>query len=340
MYTLARELLFKLSPETSHELSIDLIGAGGRLGLNKLLTKQPLSLPVSVMGLEFPNPVGLAAGLDKNGDAIDGFSQLGFGFVEIGTVTPRPQPGNPKPRLFRLPEAEGVINRMGFNNYGVDHLLARVKAAKYKGVLGINIGKNFDTPVENAVDDYLLCLDKVYQHASYVTVNVSSPNTPGLRSLQFGDSLKQLLEALHRRQEDLTEQYGKRVPLAIKIAPDMSDEETIQVANALLNAEMDAVIATNTTLSRDGVEGLEYATEAGGLSGAPVRDKSTHIVRVLSEELKGRMPIIAVGGITEGKHAAEKIQAGASLVQIYSGFIYKGPALIREAVDAIAALPK
>ena len=340
MYTLARELLFKLSPETSHELSIDLIGAGGRLGLNKLLTKQPLSLPVSVMGLEFPNPVGLAAGLDKNGDAIDGFSQLGFGFVEIGTVTPRPQPGNPKPRLFRLPEAEGVINRMGFNNYGVDHLLARVKAAKYKGVLGINIGKNFDTPVENAVDDYLLCLDKVYQHASYVTVNVSSPNTPGLRSLQFGDSLKQLLEALHRRQEDLTEQHGKRVPLAIKIAPDMSDEETIQVANALLNAEMDAVIATNTTLSRDGVEGLEYATEAGGLSGAPVRDKSTHIVRVLSEELKGRMPIIAVGGVTEGKHAAEKIQAGASLVQIYSGFIYKGPALIREAVDAIAALPK
>ncbi|WXL23988.1 quinone-dependent dihydroorotate dehydrogenase [Ectopseudomonas mendocina] len=340
MYTLARELLFKLSPETSHELSIDLIGAGGRLGLNKLLTKQPLSLPVSVMGLDFPNPVGLAAGLDKNGDAIDGFSQLGFGFVEIGTVTPRPQPGNPKPRLFRLPEAEGVINRMGFNNHGVDHLLARVQAAKYKGVLGINIGKNFDTPVENAVDDYLLCLDKVYQHASYVTVNVSSPNTPGLRSLQFGDSLKQLLEALRRRQEDLTEQYGKRVPLAIKIAPDMSDEETIQVANALLGADMDAVIATNTTLGREGVEGLEYASEAGGLSGAPVRDKSTHIVRVLAGELKGRMPIIAVGGITEGKHAAEKIEAGASLVQIYSGFIYKGPALIREAVDAIAALGK
>jgi len=340
MYSLARELLFKLSPETSHELSIDLIGAGGRLGLNGLLTKAPASLPVSVMGLEFPNPVGLAAGLDKNGDAIDGFAQLGFGFVEIGTVTPRPQPGNPKPRLFRLPEAEAVINRMGFNNQGVDHLLARVQAAKFKGVLGINIGKNFDTPVERAVDDYLTCLDKVYAHASYVTVNVSSPNTPGLRSLQFGDSLKELLEALRRRQEDLTQEHGKRVPLAIKIAPDMSDEETALVASALLGADMDAVIATNTTLSREGVEGLAHADEAGGLSGAPVRDKSTHIVKVLAGELSGRLPIIAVGGITEGGHAAEKIAAGASLVQIYSGFIYKGPALIREAVDAIAALRK
>ena len=339
MYTLARELLFKLSPESSHELSIDLIGAGGRLGLNGLLTKRPAALPVKVMGLEFANPVGLAAGLDKNGDAIDGFAQLGFGFIEIGTVTPRPQPGNPKPRLFRLPEAEAIINRMGFNNHGVDHLLARVQAAQYKGVLGINIGKNFDTPVENAVDDYLLCLDKVYAHAGYVTVNVSSPNTPGLRSLQFGDSLKQLLEALRQRQEDLAVQHGKRVPLAIKIAPDMSDEETIEVANALVEAGMDAVIATNTTLGREGVHGLEFADEAGGLSGAPVRDKSTHIVQVLASELKGRLPIIAVGGITEGKHAAEKIAAGASLVQIYSGFIYKGPALIREAVDAIAALP-
>ncbi|ARS48238.1 dihydroorotate dehydrogenase [Ectopseudomonas mendocina] len=340
MYSLARELLFKLSPETSHELSIDLIGAGGRLGLNGLLTKAPASLSTSVMGLQFANPVGLAAGLDKNGDAIDGFAQLGFGFVEIGTVTPRPQPGNPKPRLFRLPQAEAVINRMGFNNLGVDHLLERVKAAKYQGVLGINIGKNFDTPVERAVDDYLTCLDKVYAHASYVTVNVSSPNTPGLRSLQFGDSLKELLEALRRRQEDLTQEHGKRVPLAIKIAPDMSDEETALVASALLGADMDAVIATNTTLSREGVEGLAHADEAGGLSGAPVRDKSTHVVKVLAGELGGRLPIIAVGGITEGRHAAEKIAAGASLVQIYSGFIYKGPALIREAVDAIAALRK
>ncbi|MBF7731283.1 quinone-dependent dihydroorotate dehydrogenase [Pseudomonas sp. N040] len=338
MYSLARELLFKLSPETSHELSIDLIGAAGRLGLNGLLCNTP-RLPVTVMGLQFANPVGLAAGLDKNGDAIDGFAQLGFGFIEIGTVTPRPQPGNPKPRLFRLPEATAIINRMGFNNHGVDHLLARVKAARYRGVLGINIGKNFDTPVERAVDDYLLCLDKVYAHASYVTVNVSSPNTPGLRSLQFGDSLKQLLEALRRRQEDLAAEHGKRVPLAIKIAPDMSDEETVEVARALLESGMDGVIATNTTLSRVGVEGLRFADEAGGLSGAPVREQSTHVVRVLAAELGGRLPIIAAGGITEGRHAAEKIAAGASLVQVYSGFIYRGPALIGEAVDAIAALP-
>jgi dihydroorotate dehydrogenase len=339
MYNLARKLLFNLAPETAHELSIDLIGAAGRLGLNALLNKAPASLPVRVMGLEFANPVGLAAGLDKNGDAIDGFAQLGFGFVEIGTVTPRPQPGNPKPRLFRLPEAEAIINRMGFNNHGVDHLLARVQAAKFKGVLGINIGKNFDTPVERAVDDYLLCLDKVYAHASYVTVNVSSPNTPGLRSLQFGDSLKRLLEALRQRQEDLSVQHGKRVPLAIKIAPDMTDEETVEVANALIETGMDAVIATNTTLSRRGVEGLAFADQAGGLSGAPVREQSTHIVRVLAAELAGRLPIIAVGGITEGQHAAEKIAAGASLVQIYSGFIYQGPALIRQSVDAIAGLP-
>jgi len=340
MYNLARALLFKLSPETSHELSLDLIGAGGRLGLNGLLNKAPASCPVQVMGLDFANPVGLAAGLDKNGDAIDGFAQLGFGFIEIGTVTPRPQPGNSKPRLFRMERTEALINRMGFNNLGVDHLLSRVQVAKFKGVLGINIGKNFDTPVERAVDDYLLCLDKVYAHASYVTVNISSPNTPGLRSLQFGDSLKQLLESLRQRQEDLAQQHGKRVPLAIKIAPDMTDEETVQVARALLEAGMDGVIASNTTLSREGVEGQPFAEEAGGLSGAPLRDKSTHIVKVLAAELAGRLPIIAVGGITEGHHAAEKIAAGASLVQLYSGFIYKGPQLIRDAVAAIAALPR
>ncbi|MDY7560507.1 quinone-dependent dihydroorotate dehydrogenase [Pseudomonas sp. 10B1] len=338
MYNLARQLLFKLSPETSHDLSLDLIGAGGRLGLNGLLSKAPAQLPVRVMGLNFPNPVGLAAGLDKNGTAIVGFAQLGFGFVEVGTVTPRPQPGNPKPRIFRLPHAEAIINRMGFNNLGVDHLITRVKAARYGGILGINIGKNVDTPVERAVDDYLICLDKVYEHASYVTVNVSSPNTPGLRSLQFGDSLKQLLEALRLRQEDLAMKYGRRVPLAIKIAPDMTDEETVLVAAALIDSGMDAVIATNTTLSRKGVEGMPYADEVGGLSGAPVREKSTHTVKVLAGELAGRLPIIAAGGITEGRHAAEKIAAGASLVQIYSGFIYKGPALIGQSVDAIAAI--
>jgi len=338
MYNLARQLLFKFTPETSHELSIDLIGAGGRLGLNAVLSKAPAHFPVRVMGLDFPNPVGLAAGLDKNGEAICGMSQLGFGFVEVGTVTPRPQPGNPKPRIFRLPEAEAIINRMGFNNHGVDALLERVDAARFKGILGINIGKNFDTPVERAQDDYLLCLDKVYHQASYVTVNVSSPNTPGLRRLQFGDSLKQLLDAIGQRREDLEVLHGKRVPLAIKIAPDMTDEEIALVGEAVFQAGMDAIIATNTTLGRDGVAGLAHADEAGGLSGAPVRDKSTHTVRVLADTLSGRLPIIAVGGITEGRHSAEKIEAGASLVQLYTGFIYRGPALIRQAVDAIAAL--
>ena len=338
MYSLSRRLLFKLSPETAHELSIDMLGAAGRLGLTRRLVKQPGALPINVMGLDFPNPVGLAAGLDKNGDAILGLSGLGFGFIEIGTVTPRPQFGNPKPRLFRLPAAQGVINRMGFNNLGIEHLLARVEHAKFDGVLGINIGKNVDTPVENAADDYIRCLDKVYNSASYITVNVSSPNTPGLRSLQFGDSLKSLLDTLRERQEDLTVIHGKRVPLAIKIAPDMSDEEIVEVAQILVETGMDAVIATNTTVSRAGVEGMLHADEAGGLSGAPVREQSTHVVRVLSETLAGRLPIIAVGGITEGEHAAEKIKAGASLVQLYSGFIYKGPKLIRESVDAIAGL--
>jgi dihydroorotate dehydrogenase len=340
MYSLARQLLFKLPPESSHTLALDLIGAGGRLGLNGLLSKAPAPMPVNVMGLEFPNPVGLAAGLDKNGAAIDGLSQLGFGFVEIGTVTPHPQLGNPKPRLFRLPQAEAIINRMGFNNQGVDQLVSRVKAARYSGILGINIGKNLGTPVERAVVDYLICLDKVYAHASYVTVNISSPNTPGLRSLQFGDSFKNLLDALKNRQRMLTQLHGKHVPLVIKIAPDMSDEETVLVASALVESGMDAVIASNTTLSRGGVEGLAYGDESGGLSGAPLRDKSTHILRILADELAGRLPIIASGGITEGKHAAEKIAAGASLVQVYSGFIYKGPALIRQAADAIAAIPE
>ncbi|QLG95480.1 quinone-dependent dihydroorotate dehydrogenase [Pseudomonas yamanorum] len=340
MYSLARQLLFKLPPETSHTLALDVIGAGGRLGLNGLLNKAPARMPVNIMGLEFPNPVGLAAGLDKNGAAIDGLAQLGFGFVEIGTVTPRPQLGNPKPRLFRLPQAEAIINRMGFNNHGVDQLVRRVQDARYTGILGINIGKNLETPVERAVEDYLICLDKVYAHASYVTVNISSPNTPGLRSLQFGDSFKQLLDALKVRQRTLTRLHGRHVPLVTKIAPDMSDEETVRVASALMESGMDAVIASNTTLSRSGVEGLAHADEAGGLSGAPLRDKSMHTLKILAGELAGRLPIIADGGITEGRHAAEKIAAGASLVQIYSGFIYKGPALIRQSVDAIAAMPE
>lgn len=340
MYSFARNLLFKFSPETSHELSLDLIGAAGRLGIVPLLSKKVPACPVNVMGIQFPNPVGLAAGLDKNGEAIDGLSQMGFGFIEIGTVTPRAQPGNPKPRLFRLPQAQAIINRMGFNNKGVDYLLQRVQAAKYRGVLGINIGKNFSTPVERAAEDYLYCLEKVYGYASYVTVNVSSPNTPGLRSLQFGDALRQLLETLHEKQTYLTSLYGRHVPIAIKIAPDMTDEEIQQVAQILLETGMDGVIATNTTIERIGVEGMPYANETGGLSGAPVRHKSTHVVSVLAESLKGQLPIIAVGGITEGIHAAEKIAAGASLVQVYSGFIYQGPDLIRQSVDAIAKQPE
>jgi dihydroorotate dehydrogenase len=337
MYSLARNALFKLNPETSHDLTLDLLGAAGRLGFARRFVRQPADLPVTVMGLDFPNPVGLAAGLDKNGDAIDGLAGLGFGFVEIGTVTPRPQPGNPRPRLFRLPQADAIINRMGFNNRGVDYLLQRVSNARYNGILGINIGKNFDTPVERAEDDYLICLERVYDAASYITVNVSSPNTPGLRSLQFGDSLKQLLASLSVRREALALARGLRVPVAIKIAPDMTDEETALVATAIREAGMDAIIATNTTLSREGVEMLAHANEAGGLSGAPVREKSTHTVKVLADTLGGSLPIIAVGGVTEGAHAAEKIKAGASLVQLYSGFVYRGPDLIRESVDAIAA---
>lgn len=339
MYSLARELLFKLSPETSHELSIDLIGAGGRLGLNGLLTKAPTSLPVNVMGLQFANPVGLAAGLDKNGDAIDGFAQLGFGFVEIGTVTPRPQPGNPKPRLFRLTEQLAIINRFGFNNQGVDALLERLDGTRYQGVLGINIGKNAVTPVENAVDDYLYCLRKVYDRASYVTVNLSSPNTPGLRTLQYGEALKVLLGQIKQCQQQLATDRGRYVPIAIKIAPDMTAEEVALVGATLLEEGMDAVIATNTTLDRSAVADSPYAEEAGGLSGAPLTDMSTEVIRLLADELKGRMPIIGVGGIFSGADAADKIAAGASLVQLYSGFIYRGPELVRECADAIAVMP-
>ena len=339
MYTLARELLFSLSPETSHELSIDLIGAGGRLGLNGLLCKAPASLPVRVMGLDFPNPVGLAAGLDKNGDAIDGFAQLGFGFVEIGTVTPRPQPGNPKPRLFRLPEAEAIINRMGFNNHGVDQLLANVAKSKFArsgGILGINIGKNFDTPIEKAADDYLICLDRVYTAASYVAINISSPNTKNLRELQKDDALDALLGQLKAEQTRLADKHGRYVPLVLKIAPDLEDEQIQSIADLLRQHRMDGVIATNTTLSRAEVEGFPNASEAGGLSGAPVFERSTTVLKKLAGHLAGEVPIIGVGGIMKGEDAVAKLDAGASLVQIYSGFIYRGPELVGEVARAIA----
>jgi len=330
--------LFKLNAETSHELTLDLLGAAKRLGLLGLFAPKVVDQPVKLLGLSFPNPVGLAAGLDKNGDYIDALGSLGFGFIEIGTITPRPQDGNPKPRLFRLPEHNAIINRMGFNNKGVDHLVAQVKKSKYKGVLGINIGKNFDTAVEDADRDYEICLEKVYAHADYVTVNISSPNTPGLRTLQFGDSLKSLLGTLKKAQLRLQEQHGKYTPILVKIAPDMDQGETNMVANSLLESEMDGVIATNTTLDRDAVAGHEFAGEAGGLSGAPVHERSDQVIKWLSQALDGKMPIIGVGGILDGASAATKVEAGAALVQVYSGFIYKGPKLIGDANEAIAAV--
>lgn len=287
---------------------------------------------VRAMGIDFPNPVGLAAGLDKNGECIDAWGRLGFGFVEIGTVTPRPQPGNPKPRLFRLPERKAIINRMGFNNHGVDVLLANVRASRFKGVLGINIGKNADTPIERAADDYLICLDKVYADASYVTVNISSPNTRNLRQLQGVSELDALLGQLKARQQSLTDQHGCYVPLTLKIAPDLDDGQIANIADALRRHRIDGVIATNTTLERQTVAGVPHAEETGGLSGSPLFEKSTLVVSRLARALAGELPVIAAGGITDGAGARAKLEAGATLVQIYSGLIYHGPTLIRECV--------
>lgn len=337
MYDLLRPALFRLEAETAHHLSLRALAIAGRSGLAACLGASVPAQPVRLMGLDFPNPVGLAAGLDKNGEAIDGLAALGFGFVEIGTVTPRPQPGNPRPRLFRIPERQAIINRMGFNNAGVDHLLANVQASRFRGVLGINIGKNFDTPLESAVDDYLSCLRRVYPLASYVTVNLSSPNTPGLRDLQFGEPLERLLAALKEEQAKLASEHGAYRPLVLKIAPDMADDDIASVAASLLGHGIDGVIATNTTIAREGVEGLPNAGEKGGLSGAPLAEKSTRVVEQLSLHLGGRLPIIAAGGITDARTAADKIRAGASLVQIYSGFIYRGPRLIAEAADGVRA---
>jgi dihydroorotate dehydrogenase len=335
LYPLLRPLLFSLDPETAHEVTLKLLNAAHVSGLSKLIAPAIESKPVTVMGLEFQNPVGLAAGLDKNGDYLDSLAALGFGFVEIGTVTPRPQPGNPKPRLFRLPEHQAIINRMGFNNHGIDHLLAQVKQSRYTGILGINIGKNFDTPIESAVDDYLTGLRKAYRSASYVTINISSPNTKNLRQLQQGDEIKNLISALKEEQLKLRQEHGRYVPLVLKIAPDLTSEEIGHIARLLLEFEIDGVIATNTTIARDAIAGHPLAHEAGGLSGAPVKDKSTAVVRGLAAELNGRCPIIAAGGILSAADAREKIAAGASLVQIYSGLIYKGPQLIEDIVKSL-----
>ncbi|GGB95413.1 dihydroorotate dehydrogenase (quinone) [Marinobacterium zhoushanense] len=338
LYDLARTLMFRLDPEVAHNVALASLSMGASLGLDRMIKSHDLSMPVEVMGIRFPNPVGLAAGLDKNGSAVDGLAALGFGFIEVGTVTPRPQPGNPTPRLFRIPEHRAIINRMGFNNDGVDQLLVNLERSRYKGVLGINIGKNKDTPNSKANDDYLLCLRKVYDRASYVTVNVSSPNTPGLRTLQFGESLNSLLDALKTEQARLARIYGRYVPIAVKIAPDMDAQELALVAGSLKNYEMDGVIATNTTLSREGIEDSPLSQEAGGLSGEPVRSRANVAIRTLAAELGGALPIIGVGGICEGFDAAEKLEAGASLVQIYTGFIYRGPRLIREALEEISML--
>ena len=336
MYSLLRPLLFRLDPETAHHVTLAAMQAAYKLGLLPLFTRKINPDPRTAMGLTFPNPVGLAAGLDKNGAYIDALAALGFGFIEIGTITPRPQPGNPQPRMFRLPEAQAIINRMGFNNLGVDALLANVKHSRYKGILGINIGKNFDTPLERAADDYLICLRKVYNHASYIAINISSPNTKNLRQLQGGDELDALLSQLKAEQGKLAQQHGKYVPLSLKIAPDLDSDQIRQIASLLMRHRIDGVIATNTTLSRAGVEHLPLHTETGGLSGAPVRDKATAVIRQLAAELKGELPIIGVGGILSGADAAEKMQAGATLVQIYSGLIYRGPDLIAECATAIA----
>lgn len=330
LYSLLRPLLFALPEETSHELTL----ASLRSGLGTLYPGCVPAKPVTAMGLDFPNPVGLAAGLDKNGDCIRGMAALGFGFLEVGTVTPRPQPGNPKPRLFRLPEAGALINRMGFNNHGVEALLRAVDGSRYDGILGINIGKNVDTPVERAVDDYLFCLERVHQSASYVVVNVSSPNTPGLRTLQHGDALEVLLGTLREAQSRLDQQAGRRVPLLIKVAPDNDLAAIAAMSEAFLRYEMDGVIVGNTTLTRPGVERLRHGGEAGGLSGVPLKPLADQALKAFAEQLQGRLPIIGVGGISSGQDAADKQRLGASLVQIYSGLIYSGPGLIGEAVRA------
>jgi dihydroorotate dehydrogenase len=335
LYPAIRKVLFQFDAETIHELTIKGLKSTGKSPLNVFYKQTVQNKPVNVMGIKFPNPVGLAAGLDKNGDCINAFAAMGFGFVEVGTVTPRPQPGNDKPRIFRLPEANAVINRMGFNNKGVDYLVSQVQAANFKGVLGINIGKNKDTPEENAKDDYIHCMRKVYDFATYITVNISSPNTPGLRSLQYGEALDDLLSSLKAEQKVLAEQYDKYIPLAVKIAPDLSEDEVKSIAQSLIDNGIDGVIATNTTLSREGVEGLEFSTEMGGLSGQPVKEKSTQVIKLLSEALDNKLPIIGVGGIASSDDANEKLKAGASLVQVYTGFIYQGPPLVKEIINGL-----
>jgi dihydroorotate dehydrogenase len=340
IYKLARPLLFALDPEKSHDLTMHALRSAERLGLTGLL-RRPQADPRTVMGIRFPNPVGLAAGLDKNGAYIDGLAALGFGFIEIGTVTPRPQPGNPAPRLFRLPQANALLNRFGFNNGGVDAFIQNIQASRFYqegvGVLGLNIGKNLVTPIERAADDYLHCLRKVYPYASYIAINISSPNTKNLRQLQGGSELDDLLTQLKTEQRILADRHKRYVPLTLKIAPDIDAEQIKVIADALMRHGIDGVIAANTSVSRDAVAGMRHADEAGGVSGAPVFAQSNRVVAGLKSALGDALPIIGVGGIMSGADAKVKSDAGASLVQLYSGLIYRGPALVREAAAALKA---
>jgi len=337
MYALARPFLFCLDAERAHDLGLTAIEAAYRTGFNPLLAAKPAPDPVDVFGLRFDNPVGLAAGLDKNGAHVDALAALGFGFVEVGTTTPRAQPGNPKPRMFRLPESEAVINRLGFNNGGVDALVRNVERAKFGGILGINIGKNKDTPNERAIEDYLFCLERVYARASYVTINISSPNTQGLRDLQEEETLKRFIGSLCDAQERLAAQHRARKPMLLKIAPDLGDAELDAIAEVALASGIDGLICTNTTIDRSAIAGRRHAEETGGLSGKPLFAKATAVLSGMATRLGGRIPLVGVGGITTGADAAAKIDAGAALVQFYTGMIYRGPALIGECVGAIRA---
>ncbi len=335
LYPLAKSLLFQMDAEQAHTLTLKALTRAARCGLVQP-GKARIVLPRTVMGIPFPNPLGIAAGMDKNAEYLDGLGALGVGFVEVGTVTPRPQPGNPKPRVFRLPEVEGVINRLGFNNDGVDHLLQAVAHARYRGILGINIGKNFDTPMENAVDDYVNALRRVYPHAHYVTVNISSPNTRNLRELQGSDELTRLLTAIKTTQREMADQSGRYVPIALKIAPDLEPAQIESIAKLLIAHGMDGVIATNTTISRTAIAAHPLARETGGLSGAPLHEMSLAVVRKLAHALDGALPIIGVGGINSAARARAMLEAGASLIQLYTGMIYKGPGLIDEILQGLA----
>ena len=335
MYDYLRPLLFKLDAETAHHLTLYGLGVAQRSNLAHWIAKPPADLPTTAFGITFPNPVGLAAGLDKNAEHIDALDALGFGFIEVGTVTPLPQPGNDKPRMFRLPQHEAIINRLGFNNGGVDALVRNVQKSSYRGVLGINIGKNKDTPNEKAVNDYLTCLTRVYEHASYITVNISSPNTQGLRDLQEEATLRRFISVLREAQERLGSQHGRRKPMLLKIAPDLTETELDAIAEVLLRTGIDGVICSNTTIDRTAVADDARGGETGGLSGKPLFERSTAVLAGMHRRLQGRVPLIGVGGILDGSDAAEKINAGASLVQVYSGLIYRGPLLVGECVNEI-----